>query len=110
MDVIYGEEFLEGTGFKGKLVVSVPSLVERLKVSKETQAIASLPGSEMDVAIKLAEVGQAAIVGVDLAHVESGRCIPDKEEFLTMADCASLVYKVGQSIIQGQMLGKKKEG
>lgn len=104
----FGDEFLAETGFTGSVKVEIPLLVERLRLSKDTHKITSMPNSELDVAIKLAEIGQQFLNAVDIVHTDSGSVIKDVQELLSCSEGAAVVYKVGSAVIQGNLLGKKK--
>lgn len=108
VEMTFGDDFLAETGFSGSLKVEIPLLVSRLRLSKEAQMVSSLPNSEMDVAIKLAEIGQGHLKEVDLVHIDSGTEIKTVEGLLVSSEGAAVIYKVGSVIIQGHLLGKKK--
>lgn len=111
MDHVLKGEYFEGTGFSGEIVIDMPTLVERLKLSASAgidKHDSESGAGQMQLAISLAEIASGRIKSVNVIHAESGVEIKDAEALLCSAEGSGLVYKIGSSIIQGNVLGKKK--
>jgi hypothetical protein len=111
MDYVLSGDYFDGTGFKGQITIDMPALVERLKLSADAaleKYSSDAQEGQMGIAIKLAEIASGRIKSVDVVHEDSGLEIKDAETFLCVSESSSLVYKIGSSILQGNVLGKKK--
>jgi hypothetical protein len=110
MDYVLKGEYFDGTGFKGEIVIDMPALVERLKLSAGAGLDKHSPDAQagqMEIAITLAEIASTRIKSVNVVHEESGLEIKDAETFLCASESSPLIYKIGSSILQGNVLGKK---
>lgn len=110
MDFTY--QLKEETGFKGIIVVSIPSRMERLKMLQDirfslgSDGKAQLSSDHMEFAIKQQKMVEDHVKKVDIEVVSTGQKVYDLKDLDVFSEFNLIVNEISEILINGISLGK----